>query len=75
MKSLNFGMKNATKCGIEVNIVLEELNMNYELVMKTVNYWLGKKNNPLNGKTFKEIEQLAEKYGYDLGGMNATTKE
>lgn len=49
--------------------------MNYELVMKTVNYWLGKKNNPLNGKTFKEISDLAEKYGYDLGGMNASTKK
>lgn len=49
--------------------------MNYDLVMKTVDYWLGTKNNPLNGKTFKEISELAEKYGYDLGGMNASTKE
>lgn len=63
------------KYKFKVNIFLEELNMNYDLVMKTVNYWLGKKNNPLNGKTFKEIEQLAEKYGYDLGGMNASTKK
>lgn len=35
--------------------------MNEELLMKTINFWRGKKNNPLNGKTFKEIEQLAEK--------------
>lgn len=49
--------------------------MNEALLMKTINFWRGKKNNPLNGKTFKEIEQLAEKYGYDLGGMNASTKK
>ncbi len=49
--------------------------MNEALLMKTINFWRGKKNNPLNGKTFKEIEQLAEKYGYDLGGMNAATEK
>lgn len=49
--------------------------MNEALLMKTINFWRGKKNNPLNGKTFKEIEQLAEKYGYDLGGMNAAIKK
>lgn len=49
--------------------------MNEELLMKTINFWRGKKNNPLNGKTFKEIEQLAEKYGYDLGGVNDVTEE
>ena len=50
-------------------------NMNEDLLMKTINFWRGKKNNPLNGRTFKEIEQLAEKYGYDLGGMNVVTEE
>ena len=49
--------------------------MNEALIIKTINFWRGKKNNPLNGKTFKEIEQLAEKYGYDFGGMNAVTKK
>ena len=49
--------------------------MNEELLMKTINFWRGKKNNPLNGKTFKEIVHLAEKYGYDLGGMNDVTEE
>ena len=49
--------------------------MNEALLMKTINFWRGKKNNPLNGKTFKEIEQLAEKYGYVLGGMNAVTEK
>ncbi len=49
--------------------------MNEELIRKTIDFWRGKKNNPLNGKTFKEIEQLATKYGYDLGGMNAVTEK
>lgn len=49
--------------------------MNEELIRKTIEFWCGKKNNPLNGKTFKEIEQLAEKYGYDLGGMNVIAEE
>lgn len=49
--------------------------MNEELIRKTLDFWRGKKNSPLNGKTFKEIEHLAEKYGYDLGGMNAVTEE
>lgn len=39
--------------------------MNVDLVNKTIEYWLGKPNNPLNGKTFKEIEQLAEQYGIE----------
>ena len=49
--------------------------MNYELIEKTINFWRGKANNPLNGKTFKEIGELAEKYGYDLGGMNAVIEK
>ena len=49
--------------------------MNEELLIKTIKFWLGKNNNHLNVKKFKEIVQLAEKYGYDLGGMNVVIEE
>ena len=38
-------------------------------VEKMLDYWRGKPNNPLNGKTFAEIAWLGKKYGIDLGGM------
>lgn len=42
---------------------------NADLVEKMIAYWVGKKDNPLNGKTFMEISQLGEHYGIDLGGL------
>ena len=42
-----------------------------ELVEKTITYWIGKKDNPLNGKTFKEIEQLEKTFGPELKGYIA----
>lgn len=33
------------------------------IINETVNYWLGKPNNPLTGKTFKEIYELSIKVG------------
>jgi len=42
-----------------------------KLVEKTIAYWVGKNNNPLNGKTFKEIEQLAKTFGPELKGYIA----
>lgn len=42
-----------------------------ELIEKTITYWIGKKDNPLNGKTFNEIGQLAKKYGPELEGYIA----
>jgi len=42
-----------------------------ELIEKTITYWIGKKDNPLNGKTFNEIGQLAKKYGPELKGYIA----
>lgn len=35
--------------------------MNRELIEKMLDKYRGKKDNPLNGKTFKEIQELAEK--------------
>lgn len=46
-------------------------NETKDLIDRTISYWIGKENNPLNGKTFKEIEQLAKKYGPELKGYNA----
>lgn len=43
--------------------------MNQELVEKMIAFWVGTPNNPLNGKTFKQISEMGEKYGYDLKGM------
>ena len=37
----------------------KELNQN--LIFKMIEKYLGVKNNPLNGKTFAEIQELAEK--------------
>ncbi len=45
------------------------------LVEKMIKYFVGKPNNPLNGKTFAEIAWLGNKYGYDLGGMNGIVTE
>lgn len=42
-----------------------------DLIEKTIAYWVGKKNNPLNGKTFKEIGQLAKTFGPELKGYLA----
>ena len=42
-----------------------------KLIDETISYWIGKKDNPLNGKTFNEIGQLAKKYGPDLKGYIA----
>lgn len=33
------------------------------IVNETISYWLGKANNPLNGKTFKEIYNLSKTVG------------
>lgn len=41
-----------------------------DLIDQTISYWIGKENNPLNGKTFKEIGQLAKEYGPELKGYN-----
>lgn len=37
--------------------------MDEKLVNDAISYWIGKPNNPLNGKTFKEIERLAKRVG------------
>lgn len=37
------------------------MELNVELVNKTIEKYLGTKNNPLNGKTFAEIELMAKK--------------
>lgn len=42
-----------------------------ELIEKTIAYWIGKNNNPLNGKTFNEIGQLAKTFGPELKGYIA----
>ena len=42
-----------------------------DLIEKTIAYWVGKKNNPLNEKTFKEIGQLAKIFGPELKGYIA----
>lgn len=42
-----------------------------DLIEKTIAYWVGKKNNPLNGKTFKEIGQLTKIVGPELKGYKA----
>lgn len=42
-----------------------------DLLEKTIAYWIGKDNNPLNGKTFKEISQLAKTFGPELKGYLA----
>lgn len=38
--------------------------MNFTTIYDVINYFLGKPNNPLNGKTFAEI---AEEYNVSLG--------
>lgn len=48
--------------------------MDITLVNKTIEYWLGKPNNPLTGKTFKEIEQLATQYGIENIGDKLNAK-
>lgn len=34
-----------------------------DIIEDSISYWLGEPNNPLNGKTFKEILELTKKYG------------
>lgn len=44
------------------------------IINDMIDYWRGKPNNPLNGKTFAEIEWLGRKYGIDLKGLETTKK-
>lgn len=48
-------------------LLKERLNakMDEKLVNDAINYWIGKPNNPLNGKTFKDIERLAKRVGIE----------
>lgn len=43
------------------------MELNQELIDEMIQKHLGEKNNPLNGKTFAEIQEMAEKELSDEG--------
>lgn len=72
-------MKNQMIGGTDDNIDCRGVYMNKEIknnkiISDMIDYWKGKPNNPLNGKTFAEIEWLGTMYGIDLKGLKDVEK-
>lgn len=46
-----------------------------KIVFETIKFWLGKENNPLNGRTFQEIYDLSISIGKEKIERNSVIRQ